>query len=184
MAVEPLGAVYRRLRCILPKDSMGSPTFIPATDDLRTIERDLRFHPSTVEDPRQLTATQIETFNRDGYLAGFRVFDDEEMAGIRRYFDELLASTLAAGGNSYSISTAHLRYRGVYDLLTNPKIVAYAKDLLGENVIGWGSHFFCKMPGDGKRVSWHQDASYWPLTPSKAVTVWLAIDDANIGTAC
>src|SRR5213078_3074180 len=56
--------------------------------------------------------------------------------------------------------------------------------LLGENVIGWGSHFFCKMPGDGKSVSWHQDASYWPLTPSKAVTVWLAIDDADVGNAC
>ena len=40
------------------------------------------------------------------------------------------------------------------------------------------------MPSDGKTVSWHQDASYWPLTPSKAVTVWLAIDDADRGNAC
>ena len=52
-------------------------------------------------------------------------------------------------------------------------------DLLGDDVIGWGGHFFCKMPGDGKRVSWHQDASYWPLTPSKTATMWLAIDDAD-----
>jgi non-haem Fe2+, alpha-ketoglutarate-dependent halogenase len=51
-------------------------------------------------------------------------------------------------------------------------------------VIAWGSHFFCKMPGDGKRVSWHQDSSYWPLTPSMAVTAWLAIDDATIENAC
>jgi ectoine hydroxylase-related dioxygenase (phytanoyl-CoA dioxygenase family) len=40
------------------------------------------------------------------------------------------------------------------------------------------------MPRDGKTVSWHQDASYWPLTPSKAVTVWLAIDDADRANAC
>jgi ectoine hydroxylase-related dioxygenase (phytanoyl-CoA dioxygenase family) len=40
------------------------------------------------------------------------------------------------------------------------------------------------MPGDGKTVSWHQDSSYWPLTPSKAVTVWLAIDDADRENAC
>ncbi|MGH9769086.1 MAG: phytanoyl-CoA dioxygenase family protein [Blastocatellia bacterium] len=40
------------------------------------------------------------------------------------------------------------------------------------------------MPRDGKRVSWHQDASYWPLTPSKTVTVWLAIDDADVENAC
>jgi ectoine hydroxylase-related dioxygenase (phytanoyl-CoA dioxygenase family) len=62
--------------------------------------------------------------------------------------------------------------------------MAYVKDLLGENVIGWGSHFFCKMPGDGRRVAWHQDSSYWPLTPSKAVTAWLAIDDASVENAC
>ena len=47
--------------------------------------------------------------------------------------------------------------------LTDPRIVALVKDLLGENVIAWGSHFFCKMPHDGKQVAWHQDASYWPL---------------------
>jgi non-haem Fe2+, alpha-ketoglutarate-dependent halogenase len=63
-------------------------------------------------------------------------------------------------------------------------VVDRIKDLIGEDVIAWGSHFFCKMPGDGKRVSWHQDSSYWPLTPSKAVTAWLAIDDASVENAC
>jgi non-heme Fe2+,alpha-ketoglutarate-dependent halogenase len=163
---------------------MESPAFIPTKEALGTVARDLRFHPSTCEHPKQLTAGQVEVFNRDGYLTAIPIFDEREIADIRSYFDELLARTLAAGGDSYSISTAHLRYGRVYDLLANPKIVAYVKDLLGESVIGWGSHFFCKMPGDGKRVSWHQDASYWPLTPSKAVTVWLAIDDATVENAC
>jgi non-haem Fe2+, alpha-ketoglutarate-dependent halogenase len=160
------------------------PAFIPKTVELSTLERDLRFHPATVEYPQTLTREQVDAFNRDGYLKGIRVFGDREMAEIRRYFDELLAQTLAAGGNSYSISTAHLRYGRVYDLLTDPRIVAHVADLIGENVIAWGSHFFCKMPGDGKRVSWHQDSSYWPLTPSKAVTAWLAIDDADRENAC
>jgi len=40
------------------------------------------------------------------------------------------------------------------------------------------------MPSDGKQVAWHQDSSYWPLTPSKAVTVWLAVDDADVENAC
>ena len=161
-----------------------SPKFIPEAGELSKIERDLRFHPAATVNPRVLTADQVAAFNRDGYLKGIRIFDHEEIRRIRTYFDGLLARTLAAGGDSYSISTAHLRYGGVYDLLTDSRIVAYVKDLLGENLVAWGSHFFCKMPGDGKRVSWHQDSSYWPLTPSKAVTVWLAIDDASIENAC
>ena len=162
----------------------SAPKFIPTAEELSQVDRDLRFHPSTVENPKVLRAEQIAAFNRDGYLKGIRIFSEQEMADIRRYFDRLLARTLAAGGDSYSISTAHLRYGRVYDLLTHPRIVACIKDLLGENVIAWGSHFFCKMPGDGKRVAWHQDSSYWPLTPSKAVTAWLAIDDAAVENAC
>ena len=42
------------------------------------------------------------------------------------------------------------------------------------------SHLFAKLPGDAKRVAWHQDASYWPLSPSRVVTAWLAIDDVNL----
>jgi ectoine hydroxylase-related dioxygenase (phytanoyl-CoA dioxygenase family) len=163
---------------------MEGPAFIPTGEALSRVPRDLPFHPCGATHPRSLTAAQVADFNRDGYLAGLALFDAEEIAGIRRYFDQLLARTLAAGGDSYSISTAHLRYGRVYDLLTHPRIVSYVKDLLGEDLVGWGAHFFCKMPGDGKHVSWHQDASYWPLTPSKAVTVWLAIDDACVENAC
>ncbi len=122
--------------------------------------------------------------NRDGFVGPIQIFDEQEIAGIRSYFDDLLAKVVAAGGDSYSISSAHLKYGKVYDLLTHPKIVAYVQDILGSNVVGWGSHFFCKMPHDGKQVAWHQDASYWPLTPTKAVTVWLAIDDADVENAC
>lgn len=156
----------------------------PPDEELSELDRDLRFYPAKAENLQILTPSQVEQFNRDGYLKPFRVFGEDEIAGIRRYFDRLLEETLAAGKDSYSISTAHMQYGRVYDLLTEPRIVNLVTDLLGENVIGWGSHFFCKMPGDGKQVAWHQDASYWPLTPSKAVTVWLAIDDADVENAC
>lgn len=157
---------------------------IPEDGELEQIERDLRFYPSTVTSPRRLTIEQVESFNRDGYVRPVQIFSAEEMADIRAYFDALLEQVIAAGGDSYSISSAHLKYGRVYDLLTDARIVRCVKDLLGENVVGWGSHFFCKMPHDGKSVAWHQDSSYWPLTPTKAVTVWLAIDDADTENAC
>jgi hypothetical protein len=166
---------------------MQAPTHfktIPSHDDITRLERDLRFHPSTVQYPQTLTRQQVEAFNRDGYVKGLRIFSSEEMAAQRAYFDALLARVLAEGGDSYSISTAHLKYGKVYDLITHVRIVRCVRDLLGENVVGWGSHYFCKLPRDGKVVHWHQDASYWPMTPSKTVTAWLAIDDADVENAC
>ena len=67
----------------------------------------------------------------------------------------------------------------IYDLVAHPKIVGPVADLLGSNVVAWGAHFFCKLPNDGKRVPWHQDALYWPITPTRTVTAWLAVDDAE-----
>jgi len=161
---------------------MNPPTrfnAIPGQDDLAAVDRDLSFHTCTNTTPRVLSREQITQFNREGYLLPFRIFSEAEVAELRTYFDDLLAKYLAAGQDSYSISSAHLRHGRVWDVLTNPKVVALVADILGPSVVAWGSHFFCKMPRDGKTVSWHQDASYWPLTPSKAVTLWLAIDDAD-----
>ncbi len=157
---------------------------VPDRRAISEINRELRFRPSPVDSPRTLTTSQVEAFNRDGCLTGIRVFDGEEVRSNRLYFDRLLKETLAAGGDSYSISTAHLQHGRAYDLLTEPRTVACVKDLLGADVIAWGCHFFCKMPRDGKAVSYHQDASYWPLTPSGTVTVWLAIDDADVENGC
>ncbi|MGK0184501.1 MAG: non-heme Fe2+,alpha-ketoglutarate-dependent halogenase [Verrucomicrobiales bacterium] len=158
---------------------------IPDESDIAGISRDLRFHPSDVAEPfAALTGDQIKGFNDNGYVKGVRIFDSDEIAKIRGSFDDILARVSAAGGDSYSISSAHLTYALVYDLLKEPRIVACVRDLLGDDIIGWGSHFFCKMPRDGKSVAWHQDASYWPLSPSKTVTVWLAIDDADVENAC
>ena len=159
--------------------SPQTKAFIPPQDELSDIARDLRFFPSNVAEATVLTREQIAGFNRDGYIKNVRIFDADEIAEHRAYLDNLLTRVMAAGGDSYSIASAHLKYGKVYDLLTHPRIVACVKDLLGPNVVAWGSHYFCKMPRDGKTVAWHQDAIYWPLTPSKTVTVWLAIDDAD-----
>ena len=156
----------------------------PSHDQLRAMGRDLQFHPSEIKNPTTLTAEQLEAFNRNGHLTGIPIFDADEMAGHRAFFDEQLKKVMAAGLGSHSISSAHLKYGKVYDLLGDPRIVRCVRDLLGPGIIGLASHYFCKMPRDGTTIAWHQDASYWPLTPSKTVTVWLAIDDADVGNGC
>ncbi len=157
---------------------------IPTRDEIASVEREIRFFPSTTTSPRMLSREQLASWNNDGYLAPLDVLTPDEAIDYRLYFDDLLAQALAAGRDSYSISSAHMKHGRVWDLLNHPNIVGPIRDILGENVIGWGAHFFCKMPGDGKSVDWHQDCSYWPLTPTKAITAWLAIDDADLENGC
>lgn len=152
----------------------------PITDAYPELDRVKEFFPLGVENPAKLTREQIEHYNEKGYILPLDVFSSDEIAQHRAYFDNLLPKALQAGWDSYEITNWHKYCAGVWDIVTESRVLDYVQDLLGETLILRHSHFFAKLPGDGKRVSWHQDASYWPLTPSKVVTAWLAIDDVDI----
>lgn len=156
-------------------------------DDTKTwseFDRDLSFHPSHPEHLRRLSREQIDFYNANGYVKNIRIFSEEEIAEHRRYFDRLLQKQLRDGGDSYSLRRLVRYCQPVWDIMTDPRILDCVEDILGPNIIAWGTQYFCKLPGDGKVVSWHQDASYWPLSPARTVTVWLAIDDADRANGC
>ena len=157
-------------------DQIPNPT--PAA--LAALPRKLSFVPSDPDAAlTTLSPEQVGAYNAQGYLMPFDGLDTHEITELRAFFDGVLAAFMEQGRDSYSISTAHLRYGRIYDLMSHPKLLAPVRDLLGPDLVAWGAHFFCKLPNDGKRVAWHQDAIYWPLSPTKTVTVWLAIDDAD-----
>ena len=152
---------------------------MPLTDALPDMERELRFSPAPDTAPKKLSPAQVEQFNERGFIFPLDVFTPREVEDNRRYFDGLMERAKAAGHESYSINGWHRHCRGLYDLVHDGRILDYVEDLLGPNLVNIMTHYFSKEPGDERQVSWHQDASYWPLTPSKTITVWLAIDEAN-----
>jgi non-haem Fe2+, alpha-ketoglutarate-dependent halogenase len=155
----------------------------PTFEELDALGRDLRFYQTVNDAPRFLARPQIEQFNRDGFVNGLAVFDQQQVVRLRSFVEHVQAREMAAGGDPNFIRFVHLRYATGWDILTNRRIVDCVTDLLGDNVIGWGSAFFIKPPRDSAIVAWHQDASYWPLSPSRTVTVWIAIDDADTENA-
>jgi non-heme Fe2+,alpha-ketoglutarate-dependent halogenase len=156
-------------------------------DDAQTwsdTDRDLTFRPAQSDNPRRLSQEQLRFYNENGYLKGMRIFSDEEMLAHRSYFDRLLQKQMNDGGDSYSLRRMQRFCPSLWDIIVNPVILDHVEDIIGPNIVAWGSQYFCKLPGDGKVVSWHQDASYWPLTPAHTVTLWLAVDDADRENGC
>ena len=151
----------------------------PTPKQLAELPRQIGFVPSVKRDLRRLSGAQVDQYNATGYLMPFDGLEPAEAREIRAFFDGVLAAFIELGRTSYSINTAHLRFARIYQLVQHPMILDAVSDLLGPDIVCWGSHFFCKMPRDGKRIPWHQDSTYWPLSPTKTVTVWLAIDDAD-----
>ncbi len=152
--------------------------------ELSKLDRELRFFPVSNPKPKRLTGQQIACYNRQGYLTGFRVLDAAERRQARERSDRLLERFIREGKGSYAIDRYQDRFATIWDLATTPAIVDCVEDLIGPDIVCWATHYFCKLPGDPKGVAWHQDCSYWPLTPSKTVTVWLAIDDVDRENGC
>ena len=152
---------------------------MPIADAMPELKRNIQFFAVENDQPKSLTPQQIQQFNQKGYIFPLDVFSETEIAIHRAYFDQLIEQQINEGKDAYSIAGWHSKQPEIYDLVTDSRILDYLEDLLGPDLICWGTHYFCKLPGDTKQVSWHQDASYWPITPSKTVTVWLAIDDAD-----
>ena len=138
---------------------------------------DLRFRPVDNAAPKRLSSGDIHHYNRLGFIQPFDVFAEGEIAEIRTYFDKAMAGLGPDG--AYGINCYQARLSGIYDIATDPRIIDLVADLVGPNVICWASAILSKAPGDPKRVPWHQDASFWKLSPARTVTVWLAIDDAD-----
>ncbi len=153
-------------------------------DDVSKLDRVLKFFPVKNASPHKLSREQIDFYNENGFLFPFKAFDETNTELNRRNFDRLLKKFQEASRSSYAIDRYQDTIPEIWDIARNESIIVYVRDLLGTNFVCWATHYFCKLPGDDKSVSWHQDASYWPLTPSKTVTVWLAVDDADVENGC
>ena len=79
--------------------------------------------------------------------------------------------------------------RAWFDYSADPDILDMVEQLVGKNIILWGTNLFCKPPGKdtgngGRRIPLHRDGRYWPIIPLKTMTVWLAIEPTTAEKGC
>ena len=140
---------------------------MPITDALPDMKRELKFYPAKNDAPKKLTRAQIQHFNEKGYIFPLDVFSKKETKANRAYFDKLMGKAQAAGRNSYSINGWHRSCKGIYDLLVDNRILDYVEDLLGPNLVSRMTHYFSKMPGDGKKSPFTRTHPTGPSHPPK-----------------
>jgi len=65
-----------------------------------------------------------------------------------------------------------------------PEILDMVSQLIGPDLILWGTTLFGKPARCGRETPWHQDAMYWPIDPPATCSVWIALDDAASDNGC
>jgi len=164
---------------------------------------DLFQWPSSKEDweKYKLNDDQIAFFNENGYLAGVKMLDDEQVDFLRKELTEIADANHPAHSLYYEFNSnessdpstilfhALGAWRigpGFHDVLWNPRFLVAASQLLGNVPVRfWHDQLFWKPAKKGGVVAWHQDYSYWTRTkPVAHLTCWCGLDDATKENGC
>jgi chlorinating enzyme len=133
--------------------------------------------------PKRLRTELVEFYHANGFLGPVDLLTTEEAAEVRRHIEEIEAGLGIKMMSRFRIK-AHLPFPFLCDLVSHPKLLDAVEDLIGPNILCWGSSFFQKEPGDKTFVSWHQDSTYYGLEPPNTLTAWIAITEASIASGC
>jgi ectoine hydroxylase-related dioxygenase (phytanoyl-CoA dioxygenase family) len=130
-----------------------------------------------------LTDAQIEAYRRDGFIHPLRIMPADDAAALRRRFEDLESEIGTEAQSRFKIK-AHLPFPWLNELIRNPVMLGAVEDLIGPNILCWGSSFFTKKARDPRFVSWHQDSTYYGLRPAETVTPWVAFSPSTIESGC
>jgi non-haem Fe2+, alpha-ketoglutarate-dependent halogenase len=122
-------------------------------------------------------------YRERGYVSGLRVFSEAEMRDHNAELDRLEAMLLP-GETPYVIDGWEKHNLWLYRLALEPRILDLVQSVLGPDFFQWGSNMMCKAPHEALYVPWHQDLADWPLSPPRALTVWIAFDDTDEENGC
>lgn len=125
-----------------------------------------------------LTPSQVESFQRNGYLGAIRGISTEQAARARAKLEDYERSVGHPLSNDMR-SRSHLLFSWVNDIIREERILDAVEDVLGANLLCWSTNFFIKEAANPAFVSWHQDSTYWGLSSPDVVTAWLALSPST-----
>lgn len=152
-------------------------------------------------DQYRLTQEQIDFFNTNGYLAGVKMLDEEQIEKLKAELAELVDPANVNNELFYEFHSnestdantilfhalgAWRVTPGFHDVLWNPRFIMAASQLLGNAPVRfWHDQLFYKPAKKGGVVAWHQDYSYWTRTkPIAHLTCWCSLDDSTQENGC
>ena len=148
----------------------------------------------------RLDEDQVAFYRENGYLAGVRLLNDEQIYALRNEVMALVDPTHPGNSLFYEFNSNESAdpqkilfhalggwriSEGLHDLLWHPAFTVAASQLLEGAVRFWHDQIFYKPAHHGGVVIWHQDYSYWTRTqPMAHLSCWIGLDDSTRENGC
>jgi non-haem Fe2+, alpha-ketoglutarate-dependent halogenase len=125
-----------------------------------------------------LSAEAVRHYHEEGYYSKVRVLSAAEAAQVRRHLEQYEGAGGTLSGPLRH--KTHLLFTWLDELIRRPSILDAVEEIVGPNILCWGTSFFIKEARTPSFVSWHQDSTYWGLEPPDIVTAWVAISESTL----
>ena len=133
--------------------------------------------------PKVLTQEQVDHFHEFGYCAPIDIMSEDDARALKLRV-EAAEAAYPEDLSPTNRNNTHLAYTCVDEAAHHPVIVGAVSDLIGEDILLYGSVLFFKEPKSTGFVSWHQDATYMGIEPHTFITPWLALTPSNPQLGC
>jgi hypothetical protein len=135
------------------------------------------------EDMETEISTEIaQQFDQDGILFPIPVLSPEEVSSYRASLADLEQKLNCPADRLPSL---HEYFAWAYDLSVHPKIVQAVKEVLGPEIVHWGTLVLRKPPHSTLYASWHQDGEYATfLNGAPSISAWIALSDSTAQSGC
>ena len=139
----------------------------------------------------RLLDSEIAHYRSEGWVIPQFGLPADRSAELRDALDELIRNN--PGVRPEKLVSAHIEgdngegVRGSAKFLAlaqDPQIVELVSGVIGDDIVLWGCHVFCKPAGEGYETPWHQDGHYWPIRPLANCTVWVALEESTRENGC
>ena len=145
----------------------------------------------------ELTQTQIDQFDNDGYVIVNDIFTSDELKELVVITDEAQADAVAylasqpneriaiseIGAITFAAQIAS-RKPEIGKFVKNTKIMGACRDLIGPDVRMYHDQAVYKQIEKPRRFPWHQDNGYLFVEPQHYLTCWIALNDVTIENGC
>jgi len=142
--------------------------------------------------PNQIQArVDLDSYRRDGLVVAPVTVPPDLLERMRGSLDRLLENSADIAPESLicphirnGVRHPEVEARAWFEYVTQPFILDLVEQVIGPDIVLWGSQVFCKPAHTGREIPWHQDGEYWPIRPLATCSVWIALDDATPENGC
>ncbi len=131
--------------------------------------------------PKILSPSQIEAFERDGFVAPVRGISEQRALYYRRRLEAF--ESKYPDQRIKLDQKAHMICPWVDEMIREPCILDATEDLIGPDILCWGTSLRAKRPDGRTFAGWHQDTAYSDVKPI-VVIVALALSPARSENGC